>query len=186
MNRGKNKKMVNVSVSNDYDLKQSYSILKLQMEDDGKVSISTNRRLIRTFSGKIIKSSQQQQQQQQQQQSFINSAQYFFHPPFKIPTPLHQITLKKSIKSIIVKIPDKTIPKKQTATSELIRKKILNAQRKSSILTKYIPTKISIEPKISYQKLFQSSNQSNYHPNHNKSQHNPNHNNSITFDSHYI
>ncbi|CAD8062775.1 unnamed protein product [Paramecium sonneborni] len=164
------------------------------MEDDGKVSISTNRRLIRTFSSKIIKSNQEQQQQQQQ--SFHNSAQQFFHPPFKIPTPLHQITLKKQIKSIIVKIPEKTIPKRQTATSELIRKKILNAQRKTSILNKYIPTKISIEPKLSYQKLFQSSNQyfnkNNHnkyiHNNHNNNNNNNNNtnNNSITFDSHYF
>ncbi|KAM3137205.1 hypothetical protein pb186bvf_010751 [Paramecium bursaria] len=142
-------KNIGNSISQEIDLKSSYSILQIQFDQHGKVSIHTNRKAIRPYSS--------QKPERQDKPEFLNSAQYFHYSPSKVPSPLHQITLTKPKKNIIVKMPENRNPIKQFSTSELINQKLKMATRKQQPQVKSKPI-LHLEPKLSYSKLFSQIN----------------------------
>ncbi|CAD8098550.1 unnamed protein product [Paramecium primaurelia] len=103
-----------------YLVKQkSYSILQFQMENDGKISIKTNRRLIRSYSA-----IRQNEKKDVNNNLFSkNNSQLLYSPP-KIPSPKHSLMLQK--KTVLTKFPQNVRKSQQYLLNDILSNKPIN------------------------------------------------------------
>ncbi|CAD8180597.1 unnamed protein product [Paramecium octaurelia] len=106
--------------ANQHLVKQkSYSILQFQMENDGKICIKTNRRLIRSYSA-----IRQNEKVDANKMLFSkNNSQLLYSPP-KIPSPKHSLMLQK--KTVLTKFPQNVRKSQQYLLNDILSNKPIN------------------------------------------------------------
>ncbi|CAD8110270.1 unnamed protein product [Paramecium sonneborni] len=119
---------------------KSYSILQFQMENDGKICIQTNRRLIRSYSAY-----RQNDKKDVNNHLFLkNNSQLLYSPP-KIPSPKHSVMLQK--KTVLTKLPQNVRKSQQYLLNDILSNKPIN---------QYVTKRTQIEkphPQVNSQKV---------------------------------